>query len=543
MTVQKRYSELSDAIADRLKIFNSLDPTIRKLNNADITFVETDEFKEMLKSLDQSLEFLSTHKQFHDSEFYYSHFRQCMTRSLTLIRLYLTASLDIDTHEEPYTVASYQLRPFAMEIEQRCQHQEYISLLKDCYAAYFSARQKFIAPMISKYIAGHVQEKHLVAFTRIILSYVRGILSDEFDLFFQFFDTGVEDLMTWFTYLLSPVYNHLRPRTIHQLDLSILCDLCILLQTQFIRDEEELITRVNEKVLDFGRLIRSVLQDAQTRVIFRTQQTIEKDIRKFMPTEPDLDYPAKLFERKQIQQDDEFDISHLLIGWYPTMRKSVWILSKIYRLVNSVVFDDLAHEITHVCTHSLISAAIRIAQLHSNTDSRLFLIHHLLLLKEQISAFDIEFIRPRVDIEFSWGGNKSEKLFSPSGILEFASSGIPRVVESMFDAKEELDEKLREAINGFTFDESEEMMSMFRDELCKEGTISIEEMTAASKERARMVKRKLEEYISDSRTREILEGAIKTLVAEQLEMIKDRAKEANRQLWEDTRTLTEGLFE
>src|SRR6202030_1356076 len=98
--------------------------------------------------------------------------------------------------------------------------------------------------------------------------------------------------------------------------------------------------------------------------------------------------------------------------WYPTLRKAIWLLSKIYRLVHvqtypqplfqttslttsqSSVFDDLAHRIVHSTTVSLVSASTLISTRASPTDAALFLIKHLLLLKQQIVAFDIEFVTP-----------------------------------------------------------------------------------------------------------------------------------------------------
>ena len=68
-----------------------------------------------------------------------------------------------------------------------------------------------------------------------------------------------------------------------------------------------------------------------------------------MPTTEDLDYPAKVVNQPKtkgiaapvvIETDETlgtaggFDTDAVFQGWYPTMRKAIWLLSRIYRLVN-----------------------------------------------------------------------------------------------------------------------------------------------------------------------------------------------------------------
>lgn len=104
--------------------------------------------------------------------------------------------------------------------------------------------------------------------------------------------------------------------------------------------------------LDFGNLVQPALQDAQSRLVFRTENLIVNDIQNFTPKEKDLDYPRLLHVTSGAapsptvkspildtfsptgEASEFFDSGVLFQGWYPTLRKSIWILSKIYRLVN-----------------------------------------------------------------------------------------------------------------------------------------------------------------------------------------------------------------
>jgi len=154
--------------------------------------------------------------------------------------------------------------------------------------------------------------------------------------------------------LSEPLYDHVRPRIIHETQILALSELCLLFQTQFMRDPDEAETSYfddNVAQLDFGILVQSALQDAQSRLVFRTENLIVAEIQNFVPKDRDLDYPRLLHvtvgsvdalsptsEVASIKSPggatEFFDSGVLFKGWYPTLRKSIWILSKIYRLVN-----------------------------------------------------------------------------------------------------------------------------------------------------------------------------------------------------------------
>jgi hypothetical protein len=46
--------------------------------------------------------------------------------------------------------------------------------------------------------------------------------------------------------------------------------------------------------LHVGHLLQLILQDAQTRLVFRTQAVLQSEVSNFTPKVEDLDYPAKL---------------------------------------------------------------------------------------------------------------------------------------------------------------------------------------------------------------------------------------------------------
>jgi conserved oligomeric Golgi complex subunit 3 len=292
--------------------------------------------------------------------------------------------------------------------------------------------------------------------------------------------------------------------------------------------------------LEFGSLVQPALQDAQSRLVFRTENLIINEIQNFAPKDKDLDYPNLLHvsastsaaTAKSPEQDimspnlgsgEYFDSEVLFQGWYPTLRKSIWILSKIYRLVNvlsvliiltqSAVFDDLAHQVVHLCIQSLFTASNLLVTKKSRLEADLFLIKHLLILKEQIGAFDIEYVRPETEIDIPGLVERFREflIFSSAALTKVVQ--LPVVVENMLDAKEELDGKLRIAINGFTKASAEDIS------LCVAGKGAIEVSDQEIKEASEKfrenaekllptIQQKTEEYIVDPRTTDILVNAI-----------------------------------
>jgi hypothetical protein len=154
-------------------------------------------------------------------------------------------------------------------------------------------------------------------------------------------------------------------------------------------------------------------------------------------------------------------------------------------------------------------------------------VSHLLLLKQQIVAFDIEFVTPETEVQYDissitntfWELRSRGGLFNPRNLVGLL---IPKVVENMLDAKAEVDARLRQAITDFTSQFSTRMTAPIDTKNNKK--VPAQEVPARTakirqnvEHETPFLRSKLEEYITDARTREMLVAAVAESVAQTYE--------------------------
>lgn len=283
-----------------------------------------------------------------------------------------------------FRVAAGNLKTLGLEIQRRAappansepgSQGEYQSLVNELHQSYSAARGRLIIPLVRKKLAeisvAPSTSKDLVAFARSSIGYIRGICLDDFELWHEWFD-GDDGLYDFLEAVCDPMYDYLRPRIIRETQLPSLCELCTLLQVRYMEENEDESELSETNQLDFTVIIRPALEDAQTRLVFLTLAVLRDDIERFKPKPEDLNYPARnrnvplsgrrpktpaLSGRKAstngteepppkpptiVEEDGadaielkwKYESSGSFRGWYPTLKKAIWILSKIYRLVN-----------------------------------------------------------------------------------------------------------------------------------------------------------------------------------------------------------------
>ncbi|CAA7260828.1 unnamed protein product [Cyclocybe aegerita] len=364
-----------DEIGGTLEYFQELEHATRMLNHPGESLIFQADFLYMVERVDVCIDFLRGHRHYREAEVYLLRFQQCMTRAMTLIKMNFVGSLralsaeiskrisDKEVsmtaqHHLLYTrflsVAS-RVSPLLSELERRAAAypDELGALLGECRSAYFATRRALLVPRIMEEIRGlDPGRSELVELTRAGCSYLKQLCTDEFYLYREFFSTAEDQLYQYLETLCDLLYDDLRPRILHEPRLTVLCEVCTVLQALMVLDasgpgsesaassstpseaddsdegdsEEEdeapadsksKPTRARRssrssssseltigmeagherkrdavgKRLHTGHLLKMVLQDAQTRLFFKAQSVIQSEIRHYVPRPEDLAWP------------------------------------------------------------------------------------------------------------------------------------------------------------------------------------------------------------------------------------------------------------
>lgn len=505
--------EMSEAIGQRLEYFQELEHATRMLNSPGDSLVLQTDFLYMVERVDICIEYLKEHRHFREAEVYLLRFQQCMTRAMTLIKMYFVGSLkaltvdvtkrisekDVSVTAQQhllytrfYTV-SERLAPLLAELERRAavHPEELSSLLAECHAAYFAARKGLLVNRLTEEIKGlDPTRTELVELTRAGCSYLKQLCTDEFDLFRVFFNSGEQELYHYLENLCDYLYDDLRPRILHEPRLTALCEVCTVLQALMVLDvpalpEDDSDADADEdagdvlkldftdrrtgtrglRALQVSHLLQMVLQDAQTRLFFKAQSVIQSDIRYYVSKAEDIAYPEKLLkarkpltgleikEKESVSQLFQLKTLNKQDTWYPTLGKTVWVLSQLHDFVKPAIFDDLAREAVNLCRQSLVNAAETLKSKSppgSTLDGQLFLVRHLLILKELTQNLDLAHTSPERGIDMSGVtetlasalGRTTSFLPLPNALL--TSLGMP-ADENMTDVRQGIDQELKRA--------------------------------------------------------------------------------------------------
>lgn len=207
--------------------------------------------------------------------------------------------------------------------------------------------------------------------------------------------------------LCSALHRTIRRGLVSVLDLDVLCQVVSVLR------EERSAANSSPTTLAAARAVSGVIQDAQERLIYCANSAMHKEVVRFKPTAADLNYPEKLLGEKPkpaiiIDDDDDNKSAEtpaatesesksssaledavaaqlkVYESWFPPMRSVLRVLSKIFRVVEPRVFEDIALQSVQACTKSLKDGSIHIRNKSGQIHADLFLVKHLL-----VSMYDI----------------------------------------------------------------------------------------------------------------------------------------------------------
>lgn len=141
--------------------------------------------------------------------------------------------------------------------------------------------------------------------------------------------------------------------------------------------------------------------------------------------------------------------------WYPPMRNALSLLSKLYGVVELSVFEDFARRAIDLCVQALKKGSEGVKRGHPGLHGDLFLVRHLLMLREQLTPFELRMQSTEKMLDFTTTGEALQSLLAnarsmwrfdnDNAFLQLARSGLPRMQEMQVDAKRELDNVLKAA--------------------------------------------------------------------------------------------------
>eukprot|EP00271_Cylindrocystis_brebissonii_P007614 TRINITY_DN21191_c0_g1_i1.p1 TRINITY_DN21191_c0_g1~~TRINITY_DN21191_c0_g1_i1.p1 ORF type:complete len:848 (+),score=186.53 TRINITY_DN21191_c0_g1_i1:421-2964(+) len=507
---KERLIEFADGLRSKLNYFDELEKIQTKFHGPTMS-VTSSHFLPLLKRLDECISYVGSNLQYKDSDVYLKKFRHLQSRALGMVRSHAlsvlrTASaqvhaairenigaaasaaaaaagagaaaaavsvtggpsvvqLTISEGAETsllyvrFKAAAGELKALMEEMEARAGRREYAQLLNDCHTVYCEQRLSLVQGVVQLRIADYARKDSLPALTRSGCAYLMQVCQLEHQLFDNFFPSSSAEssnLAPLIDPLCLVLYDTLRPRFIHEAnDLEMLCELVDILKAEIL---DEQLQRRGETAAGLLRpTILRALADVQERLTFRAQTFMRDEIANFVGTAEDLDYPNKLQQAMLASggASEEEDGRDAYALWYPPLEKTLACLSKLYRCVDTGIFTGLAQEAVGVCSQSIQRASKTITRKASPMDGQLFMIKHLLILREQIAPFDIEFAVTVREMDFTHLVDHLRRIFRGQASFFTLTNSTslarlsPRVTESMVDAKKDLEKILKMSCEQF----------------------------------------------------------------------------------------------
>ncbi|KHF97406.1 Conserved oligomeric Golgi complex subunit 3 [Gossypium arboreum] len=421
---KQKLIEFAEALRSKLKYFDELENVTSNFYFQNMN-VGNANFLPLLKRLDECISYVENNPQYAESSVYLLKFRQLQSRALGMIRSHVLSVLKRASSQVQaaiqssggnkaslsegveasviyirFKAAASELKPVLEEIESRASRKEYFHILAECHKLYCEQRLSLIKGIAHQRISEFAKKEGLPSLTRSGCAYLMQVCQLEHQLFDHFFPSSSEDVSS-LAPLIDPLstylYDTLRPRLIHETNVDFLCELVDILKVEVLGEQ---LSRRSESLAGLRPTLERILADIHERLTFRARTHIR----------------------------DEADANpDMFKTWYPPLEKTVSILSKLYRCLESEVFTGLAQEALEVCSDSI-----------------------------QIAPFDIEFSVTYKELDFSHvlehlrrilRGQAS--LFDWTRSTSLARTLSPRVLESQVDAKKELEKSLKATCEEF----------------------------------------------------------------------------------------------
>uniref|UniRef100_A0A0N4ZNN9 Conserved oligomeric Golgi complex subunit 3 n=1 Tax=Parastrongyloides trichosuri TaxID=131310 RepID=A0A0N4ZNN9_PARTI len=240
------------------------------------------------------------------------------------------------------------------------------------------------------------------------------------------------------------LYDSFRPTIVQNKHLELLVQLFKIVKNDYIQERcinvIKLVPETDNWIhsrTGFIRVMNELSGDIVERVIYRTHTFAETDIVGYAPCTGDLLYPEKLMLVHSIdeeQNDKKNDSKNMHALWYPTVKRTLLGISRIYQCLDPDIFQSFMLELITACCDSLEIASEKIKNTESSikknlprfVDSDLFLIKYLLILRDQTIPYRSQSLIRNHNLQDEYTRSKSplttmEYSFDITKYKDFAS--------------------------------------------------------------------------------------------------------------------------
>lgn len=326
---------------------------------------------------------------------------------------------------------------------------EFVTLLEECRTAYFEARRSILNSIVTACIgrievsaqndaSAGTHENAIVRLVTRAMPFLASAGRAELELYNNFFNSHAHErqsrqgLGNYLKSLSSPLDDRLRPRIAKEASIASLSSVCEAF-SESVDQEDASIAAVTPYIAALS------VAEAQERLVSLARATIAgARIALFSATDESLDYPAKLkkshrrapsiggaglleaaADQENVQrqplgfkQVDGLNASsassvrlfasppkHVLSTWYPPLASTLELLAQMSTAIPSNVFVGLADSAIDACRANVMAAGSKMASqgglgagrigASSRMDVPLFLLRHLLLLREMTASVDL----------------------------------------------------------------------------------------------------------------------------------------------------------
>lgn len=520
MVHQRVLKEKKNDINSKLKYFVYFTKCHESVDHLGHHKVSSEEFIELLNNIDNAIDYLGKNLNFKESKVYKMKYESLLGTALTYVYNFVNHVIsettkqltNTDVKSElpniPHTSdsssdsvfslyygkfqsASVKVKLILDYIETKDDLNSYYkNTLYDCQRSYFTQRLPILEVAISKALL-ELKEKHKYDYSVLFRScclFTIKVCIDEARCYNYFFRSISSQLHDYLGSLCQYLYDTLRPCLIVINYIEILSELCSILKNEMLSEK----VVGDDHLMKYVDVIRQLLEDVEERLVFRTNVFFKHDLNDYKPSPGDLAYPEKLqqmenivIELREKRSDSRSSIVSLesqevaqinapsthmrsytgnspadLHGmWYPTVKRTLVCLSRLYFCLDRDTFQGLAQEALIVCVRTVQNAADMISARKSPVDGKLFQIKHLLIIREQIAPFQVDFTTKELSLDFSNVQKAAVDLLhnrkhifsfgSNNALLEFLLEGTPKVKEYLVDSRKEIDKQLKFSCESF----------------------------------------------------------------------------------------------